>query len=223
MAKGLFTLPALDERVLILGSTGSGKTTLGAWLLSLAAFDKIPFVMIDYKRDKLLNQIDRRRQIGFNTIPNKPGLYHLTANPIADDDAMEDWLIRIWRKTNIGLYIDEALRMPTRQTGAYETILTQGRALNIPVVSLSQRPVDLTRYAFSETNHVAVFRLTDMRDRKKVAEYIPALDPNYELPEYHSVWYNVDRNRKFTLTPTPKPEDILETFSYRLAPKRHAI
>lgn len=218
-----FNLPAIDERVLILGSTGSGKTTLGAWLLSLAPFDKIPYVMIDYKRDKLLNSIDRRQRIGFNTVPTKPGLYHLTANPISDDDAMEAWLMKVWRKTNIGLYIDEALRMPTRQTGAYETILTQGRALNIPVISLSQRPVDLSRYAFSETNHVAVFRLTDMRDRKKVAEYIPALDPNYELPEYHSVWYGVDKNRKFVMTPTPVADEILKTFSWRLQPRRRAL
>jgi hypothetical protein len=179
--------------------------------------------MIDYKRDKLLNSIDRRQRIGFNTVPTKPGLYHLTANPISDDDAMEAWLMKVWRKTNIGLYIDEALRMPTRQTGAYETILTQGRALNIPVISLSQRPVDLSRYAFSETNHVAVFRLTDMRDRKKVAEYIPALDPNYELPEYHSVWYGVDKNRKFVLTPTPVADEILKTFSWRLQPRRRAL
>ena len=218
-----FEFPSIDQRVLVLGSTGSGKTTLGAWLLSLAPFDRMPYVIVDYKRDELLNSIDRRREIGFNTIPSKPGVYHLKPNPVSDDDAMEDWLIRAWRKTNIGLYTDEALRLPTRQTGAYESILTQGRALNIPVISLSQRPVDLSRYAFSETNHVAVFRLTDMRDRKKVAEYIPALQPDYQLPEYHSIWYNVNKNRKFVMTPAPHPNDILETFHWRLQPARRAI
>lgn len=220
---GGFRLPSPEQRVLILGSTGSGKTTMGAWLLSRSPFDEMPYVIIDYKRDELLNSIQRRREIDLNTVPTKPGVYHLKPNPVIDDDAVENWLFRVWRKTNIGLYVDEALRIPVKRTGAFESILTQGRSLRIPVISLSQRPVDLTRYAFSESNHVAAFRLTDMRDRKKVAEYIPALTPDYELPDYHSYWYDVGSNRRFIMTPVPPAEEILDTFDYRLEPKRRAI
>lgn len=216
-----FKMPRVDERVLILGSTGSGKTTMGAWLLSQAPFNKIPYVIIDYKRDALLAGIDRSEEIGFNEIPKQPGVYHIKPNPVVDDDAIEDWLLKVWGRRNIGLYIDEALRIPTSRKGAFEAILTQGRSLHIPVISLSQRPVDLTRYAFSEANHVAAFRLTDIRDRKSVSEYVP-IPKEYgdSLPEFHSIWYNVGQNRKYTIKPVPEGEEILDTFWERLKPKR---
>lgn len=213
-----FQLPRIDHRTLILGSNGSGKTTMGAWILSLSPFHKMPWVMIDYKRDELLGGIDRSVEIGLNDLPKHPGLYHLKPNPVIDDDAIERWLLRVWKHRNIGLYVDEALRIPDK--AAFEIIQTQGRALSIPVISLSQRPVFLSRWAFSEANHVAVFRLTDMRDRKKVAEYIPAIEPKYRLPEYHSIWYDVNRDRKFTMKPVPSPDEILDTFYQRLEPKR---
>jgi DNA helicase HerA-like ATPase len=214
-----FELPRPDQRVLILGSTGSGKTTMGASLLSGAPFDAMPYVMIDYKRDDLLGSIERREQIDFGDIPKHPGLYHLKPNPVVDDEKMEDWLYRVWHRRNIGLYVDEALRLPTKKTGAFESILTQGRSLRIPVVSLSQRPVDLTRYAFSEANHVVVFRLTDIRDRKKVGEYVP-IEQDYKLKKYHSMWYNVDSDKTFAMKPSPDKDQILQTFHDRLKPKK---
>ena len=219
--KKLFTLPRSDERVLILGSTGSGKTTMGAWLLSQAPFDEIPYVIIDYKRDDLLNSLDFRRELELNEFPKEPGLYHIKPNPVSDDDAMEAWLRGIWAQQNVGLFADEALRIPTGRTGAFEGILTQGRALHIPVISLSQRPVDLTRYAFSEANHVAAFNLTDRRDRKKVAEYIPLDEDDLAyLPEYHSVWYNVKQRKAYPLAPVPDETIIRQIFFDRLKPER---
>ncbi len=217
-----FTLPRPDQRVLILGSNGSGKTVLGANLLSVAAFDQMPYVMIDYKRDELLNSIDRRREIGLTDIPNHPGLYHLKPNPVSDDDKIEEWLLKVWAKRNIGLYVDEALRLPTKRTGAFQTILTQGRALHIPVISLSQRPVDLNRYAFSEANHVIVMRLTDMRDRKKVTEFVP-IAHDYRLKKYNFIWYNVDHNFQWSMPPSEHPNKILERFHERLKPKRNLL
>lgn len=215
-----FEMPRWDQRVLILGSTGSGKTTMGASLLSAAPFDVMPYVMIDYKRDELLNSIERREQISLrDPLPKHPGLYHLRPNPVTDDDAMEAWLYKVWHQRNMGLYVDEALRLPTKKTGAFESILTQGRSLHIPVVSLSQRPVDLTRYAFSEANHVIVFRLTDIRDRKKVGEYVPIAN-DYKLPKFHSMWYNVDSDKTFAMSPSPNKDKILAAFHERLKPKK---
>ena len=217
--KNSFTLPQPDERVLVLGSTGSGKTHMGAWLLSLAPFDKMPYVIIDHKRDQLLNSIDNRKEIGFNEIPNLPGLYHLKANPIADDDVLESWLQSVWKRGNIGLYADEALQIPTNRKGSFEGILTQGRALHIPVISLTQRPVDLTRYAFSEANHVVLFDLTDRRDRKKVEEYIPIDERDVtNLEQYHSLWWSRKHKKVWHVNPAPDAEHILGTFEKRLSP-----
>src|ERR1700729_2392409 len=119
-----FEMPRADQRVLILGSTGSGQTTMGAWLLSEAPFTTMPYVMIDYKRDELLGSIKGRQEISLSQMPTKPGLYHLKPNPVVDDDRIEEWLLAAWRQRNIGLYVDEALRLPTKKTGGLESILT---------------------------------------------------------------------------------------------------
>jgi len=218
-----FRLPTTKERVLVLGSTGSGKTQMGAWLLSHAPFHIIPYVIVDYKRDDLLASLDRAKQIGLNDVPDEPGLYHIKPNPVSDDDAVDAWLMRLWRKRNIGLYIDEALRIPTKKSGAFETILTQGRSLHIPTIALSQRPVDLTRYAFSEANHVVSFRLTDRRDRKTVSEYIPLEHDAPRLPEFHSRWYDVGGDRFYQLAPVPDRDIIIERIQARLEPRRRVI
>lgn len=214
-----FKLPTIEERVLILGSTGSGKTTFATWLLSHAPFHKIPYFIVDYKRDKLIGSIDRKREIDFNELPKQPGIYHLKPNPVEDDDLIEDWLLRIWRKTNVGLYIDEALELPSRKSGAFRRILTQGRSLHIPAIYSSQRPVDLNRFAFSEASHVSVFNLSDDRDRKKVTEYVP-IDVDAALPEYHSYWYTIKSKQKLALLPVQSEDTILERFYTRLAPRR---
>lgn len=208
-------MPRPDQRTLILGSTGSGKTQCGVWLLSEADFDIMPWIIIDYKRDDLIGAIQGKRSIGLTEIPSEPGIYHLRPNPVSDDDALDAWLYRIWERKAIGLYVDEALRLPTKKSGAFETILTQGRSLMIPVISLSQRPVDLTRYAFSEANHVVMFRLTDKRDQKRVQEYIP-IDEFPRLTKFHSLWYNVDEHQTFSLDPVPSKADILATFKKKL-------
>jgi DNA helicase HerA-like ATPase len=220
-----FSMPRPDQRTLILGSTGSGKTTLAVWLLSEADFDIMPWVIVDYKRDDLIGSIQGKRTITLNEVPSEPGIYHLRPNPVSDDDAMESWLYRVWSAGAVGLYVDEALRLPAKKTGAFESILTQGRSLMIPVISLSQRPVDLTRYAFSEANHVVMFRLTDKRDQKRVGEYIP-IDEFPRLRKFHSLWYNVDGHQTYAMSPVPSKADILATFKRKLrglGPQRRAL
>jgi DNA helicase HerA-like ATPase len=210
-----FEMPRPDQRVFILGSTGSGKTTMGVWLLSQAPFDQMPYVIVDYKLDDLIKGIKDKRKITFRDIPKEPGLYHLTPNPVSDDDAMEDWMLRIWRNRGIGLYIDEAMRLPMKKSGAFESILAQGRALYIPVITLSQRPVNLSRSVLSEANHVVVFRLTDIRDRETVAKYAN-VQVDYRLKKFHSVWYNVDAHQNYAVSPVPDRATILGTFKERL-------
>lgn len=220
-----FEMPRPDQRVFILGSTGSGKTTMGVWLLSQAPFDAMPYVIVDYKLDELIGAIKGKRKITLDQIPSEPGLYHLTPNPVSDDEKMEEWMLRVWRKRGIGLYVDEAMRLPMKKSGAFESILAQGSALYIPVITLSQRPVNLSRSVLSEANHVIVFRLTDIRDRETVAKYAN-VQVDYKLKKYHSVWYNVDAHQNYAIMPAPDRKTILATFKDRLAelgPRREVL
>ncbi len=223
-----FRLPRTDEHCAILGCTGSGKTTLAGWVLSHAPFDKMPYVVIDYKNDDLIAGIARIKELDLSDpIPERPGLYVVRPLP-SDIDEMEKWLWRVWEKGSTGLYIDEAYLLPNKE--AIKNILAQGRSLRIPVIASSQRPVDVPRSIFTEASHIAVFRLNDDRDKKTVREFTPKhmmFAPGGQerrLPDYHSFWYSVkdhradDKTPYHVLSPVPKAKKIVEAINDRLAP-----
>lgn len=217
-----FRYPHIDERLTILGTTGSGKTTLAGHVLSRAPFDQMPFIAIDYKGDELLNSIGRIKEIGVRErIPREPGLYIIRALPSWIDE-MEAWLWKVWQTGGTGLYIDEAYLLPNKD--AIKNILAQGRSLRIPVIAASQRPVDVPRSLFSEAQHIAVFRLLDNRDKKTVREFTPDGMIDALLPDYHCQWYSVKNHKAgdprpwYTLQPVPNADIIRERINDRLAP-----
>jgi DNA helicase HerA-like ATPase len=223
MARKDFRLPYTSEHTAILGCTGSGKTTLASWVLSKSAFDKMPFIAIDYKNDELLAQITRIRELDLaDPIPEKPGLYVIRPLP-SDIDEMEKWLWKVWERGSTGLYIDEAYLLPNKE--AIKNILAQGRSLRIPVIAASQRPVDVPRSIFTEASHIAVFRLNDRRDKKTVGEFTPDGMLEKRLPDFHAFWYSVkdhsagDPTPYHVLSPVPPAEKIVEAINARLAPE----
>lgn len=218
-----FRLPKTSQRLTIVGRTGSGKTQFGAWVLSLSHFDKQPYVIFDYKGDDLLNGIERAREIGLNELPKHPGIYIVKPLPEIDDERVENWLYAVWKRGRIGLYIDEGYMLPTKGA-AFQACLTQGRSKKIPVITLSQRPVSLSRFIFSEADFHSVFELSVADDIKKVRQNTTRLlDPELKLPEYHSHWYDVGKDALFNVRPAPPAETILETFWQRLKQNRRAI
>lgn len=220
-----FRLPARSQRVTIVGRTGSGKTWFGAWLLSKSPFDKQPYVIVDYKGDTLLRSIEGVIELDLkDKLPRRPGLY--TVRPqLHQEDAMEDWLWRVWEKEKIGLYFDEAFMLPNSgysRRGALQAILTQGRSKKIPVISLVQRPSQISLFVFSEAEFYSVFSLNRRQDRKTMTDLGDGLDAE-GLPEFHSRWYDVNKNRLFTLQPVPDGEVIVAEIEKRLEIKRRFI
>lgn len=202
---------------MILGSTGSGKTGMFLWNLSYQPFHLIPYVIFDYKREEHIRKIDRAREISLNELPKYPGVYVVRPMPEIDDDRVVNWLRAAWRRRNIGLGFDEAMMLP-QTGGALSAIFTQGRSLKIPVLALSQRPVDLHRTMFSEANHVSVFALNDGRDHKTVKQYIPRFESERveQLPEHHSLWFRRRDKRTFQLSPVADWAHLPERINARL-------
>lgn len=208
-----FRLPNRRQRITIMGRNGSGKTQAAAWILSLSHFDRQPYIIIDYKYDDLLNAIPRVKEIGVkSSIPKTPGLYIVHPVPTEDDD-VEKLMWRIWEKEKTGLYVDEAYMLPDR--GAYQALLTQGRSKSIPIISITQRPIKVNRFAISEANYYYIFHMNDRRDRKTVEEFVP-IDLDEPLPKFHGWWHDVDQYSTFKLKPVPDKDIILETFDRRL-------
>lgn len=208
-------LPNDQQRISILGATGSGKTQAGLWHLSHRNFHEMPWLIYNYKRDESVDGIPYLQEISVNEVPVRPGVYVVHPMPEADDFAVEQQMKAAWLRGRIGLFIDEGY-MIARENQSYTWILTQGRSKYIPVIALSQRPVWMNRFTFSESEFYQVFRLQHRKDRRTVEEYIPA---NLEamLPEYHSWYYDTGRHQLTVFRPVPTLNTIYGTFSRRLA------
>jgi DNA helicase HerA-like ATPase len=211
-------LPGPSQRTAIVGRTGSGKTLAAVWLLSESDFDERPWVIVDYKGDALINSIARAERINYGEIPEEPGIYILSVIPGDEDDGqLTAWFRKVWEHENIGLYIDEGYIIGPRDRW-FNAILTQGRSKHIPAIVLSQRPVWLSKFVFSEADFFIVFDLTDEADRDSVRRYIrdDAGLIDRDLPKYHSLYYDVAERRLTPLAPVPEGAELLAAIDARL-------
>lgn len=208
-------LPSDEHRVTIVGRTGSGKTQAAVWQLSLRSFDAMPWIIYDFKRDKLINQIAGAKELALDQMPDEPGIY--IVHPLPDQTLeVQQQLWKIWAKENVGVYVDEGYMMSTASATnpAFRALLTQGRSKNIPIIILSQRPVWLDRFVFSESDFYQVFHLNDERDKKTIASFVPA-DLYKKLPKFHSYYYDVGEDKLTVVKPVPSSDQILATFERR--------
>lgn len=212
-----YTLPRYDKRTVIIGSTGSGKTYLAAWLLSTRDFNSRPWVIVAFKDDDLLNALGAKEWNVYSDPPKKPGLYIVRPIPVRDDEALEKFLWKVWEQEETGLYTDEGHNLGVR-SHALSALLNQGRSKHIEMITLSQRPVYMNKSVFTEANHFYIMRLRTMDDRKYVSSYIDGVEVPL-LPKFHSLWYNADEQDCHLLGPVPGREQILETFRQRLGGK----
>jgi hypothetical protein len=213
-------LPDESNRLAIVGATGSGKTQAALWHLSMRDFDQRPWLIYNFKTDKAIDGIPYSQSIQLDEVPVRPGIY--IAHPHPDQtEEVENQMWSVWEKEGIGVYVDEGY-MVGRQNPAFRALLTQGRSREIPMITLSQRPVWLDPFILSESEFYQVFRLNHKRDRKKVEEFIPA-DLEARLPDYHSYYYDVGANKITILKPVPDIRKIHETFAKRLARVRKMV
>lgn len=217
-----FRLPRDDEHALVVGKTGSGKTHGGMWHLSLRSYNIRPWIITDIKLDPLIAQIDPYEIDVRDKIPTEPGLYCVRPR-MTEFDLLDPFYMRCWEAGGIGNFIDESYALGQNNMG-YRTLLMQGRAIQCPTVSLSQKPVYVDRYATSQPEHFHVYRLSDRRDWKTIGEFTP-LRPNdrhYGKDRHNSLWYNASDDHVFLMPRAPDRDHIVETFERR-RPRRKQV
>jgi hypothetical protein len=222
-----FYLPRDDEHTTIVGRNGTGKTLLGAFVLARRDLANTTQLIVDYKGEEVFAALSRARAIGFRDVPHEPGVYILKAAPHLNNQ-VEDWLYRVWESSHVGLFIDEGYMLPNPpQGGAFQAILTQGRSKRIPVITLTQRPVRVSTFAFSEASHVGVFDLNAKRDRQTVEDrtgegFMSWLPPQFPegLPKWHARWYAIKTDGRYIVSPVPEPRKIVAMIDEQLVPKR---
>lgn len=202
-----FRLPGASDRIAVIGATGTGKTVLGAWVLSRQRFDKRPWVCLDFKNEELWDIVGDppMRELRLGQMPKKTGLYRLHVNP-GQEDELEEWLWKVWGKENIGLFCDEISLVPNKN--AMKAILRQGRSKRIPVIACTQRPVDCDREIFTEANIISVFRLDDVRDYKIIQGFTRNAPIETPLPAHWSYWYDKRNFSCSVLRPVPPPDTV---------------
>lgn len=208
-------LPNSKQRIAIIGRTGSGKTIAGLWHLSNASFDRMPWIIIDFKTDEHINAIERATYIDTTDNPTRPGIYILQPHP--NDVSVATFLERVWQRENAGVYVDESymLSEKTANENRFITLLTQGRSKHIPMIVLSQRPVWITRFVWSESDFFQLFHLNSRKDEKNVEDFLPA-GSYRNLPEFHSLYYDVGRSQVSYLSPVPDEATLLARIDARL-------
>lgn len=154
-------------------------------------------------------------------MPEKPGLYVVRPIPERDDKAVQEFLWKIWARGSIGVYVDEGYMLGQRNA-ALNACLTQGRSKHIEMMILSQRPVWMSKFVFSEANFFAIMNLTLEDDRKFVSGYVGGDKINL-LPKYHSYWYSADDQAGAVLAPVPSRDALLARFAERLNKRRKVI
>lgn len=228
--------PNDTNRTIVLGRTGTGKSQFAINLLSEQNWNEIPWVIIDFKGEDLLEDILNENPNSIRIItpksnpPKSPGLYYMKCNPIDDDELIEVFMRKMHKQGNIGLYVDEGYMMPKfGNTPGFTLLQTQGRSLHIPMICLYQRPVWMSRFAIAQSDFRAIFKQDDNRDEKVIKEFVKSVTlPNgqklgptelEQLPDYYCLWYDVGRGKTAILQPAPDRNIILQKFRSRLYPQ----
>jgi hypothetical protein len=213
-------LPDDSQRQLTIGATGSGKTQFAVHTLSLRSIDRMPWIIANFKDDELINAIPHTIELEDLKLPHKmkPGVY--IARPDVDDyDGMEDLMYNVWVRRHVGMLIDECLAISSPRHPAFRRLLTQGRSRRCPVIGCTQRPVDVDRYAFSESELVTVMALNDLREIDKIDEQTGFRLDMDSLPEHYSYVIQRGKGKAKSVTicpPVPTFDKIIERFDQRL-------
>jgi hypothetical protein len=179
MADAVLDLPKYEERVLFMGSNGSGKSVLAGAMLAAGGYD---YVALDLKGDfappgqeivVIRRPDDPRWRVGYRHIVYRPDPDH------ANGKSLDAFLRRLYlraqksgRRHPFVVYVDEALALAqTGHTQWLQALAVSGRSLGVGLWAASQRPRVIPVSIRSEAWRWYVFFLTYREDEEEVVRY----------------------------------------------------
>lgn len=208
------------EHVTLIGQTGSGKTTLALALLNLRRY---VCLIATKPRDKTFSKL---RQQGYAIAREWPVPYEVWEKVVfwpevnrmrhinSQREAVADCMESIYETGGWCVYLDEVRYVSDPAYLGLGThvklLLTQGRALDVSVVSGSQRPAWVPLECYSQATHLFFWRESDDANLKRVAsiggirtkdlrELVPRL-PRHECLYVNTVTGRMARTRVDLLT-----------------------
>ena len=184
------------KRATVAGRTGSGKTTLATWLLNgspqhwlilnpkwTAGYQTLPDV-------KIIRGANLRK-VEDSLMRNK----FTVLNPDNGENNPEylDYIIQHFHETmeGVGLCVDELYMIHEQGRAGSGLVgwLTRGRELKQSFLGLTQRPVWVSKFCFSEADYIGEMDLQLEGDRKTVYSYTGKPPMLGRLPEKSWYWY----------------------------------
>jgi hypothetical protein len=90
------------------------------------------------------------------------------------------------------------------------------------MIVLSQRPVWISRFVWSESDFYQVFDIAMEDDVDTIERMLPK-GAFHRMPAFHSIYYDVSRRHLAYLAPVPNETEIVEKINTRLKPIRKRI
>lgn len=166
-------LPRNDRGVLI-GATGSGKTFLAKYLVEDA--DKPYSVTYDAKISESIGKWTNHEFItDFDALMESEArriVYRPNYIEAIDAQAQDSFFRWIYERQHTRLFVDEAYAVTggTNPSFHFQACLARGRERGISTLIATQRPHRIPLVTLSEAEHYWIFRLTLLQDRKRVEE-----------------------------------------------------
>lgn len=214
------------QRGIMVGQTGSGKT-VGA-IFQLQHSPQPVVIVFDTKGEPAFNTL----AVGAEThefyhscdsfisafkskdLPNYM-IVRPSGDEMSDIEEMDNALKGIERlRKKCLVYIDEAYQWHNngKAGGGLIGLLTRGRSMGISTLIATQRPSWTSRFCYSESQKFYLYKLSDVRDMKVMAEHIPNLNVKDTASKHHFWYYDNAQDLDYPVyyNPVPLPKRNLQ-------------
>lgn len=224
------------ERGLLVGKTGSGKTQDA--LFQLRNTPIWPRFIFDTKIEdaffslpegdetlELIEGVDNFEKYAKTTnrkdIPDYL-LVRCTEHEFVDPDRLDEYMRIVYRHFGkCFIYLDEVVNFHKNGQALPQlmNVLCRGRSKGKTTLMGSQRPARISRACLTETDRFYIHKLTDMRDRKTLAEVVPDFDKYTPPPPYH-FWHYSHKDHDICELFAPVPEVKIDSNKKKLFRKK---
>ena len=196
------------QRGLLIGKTGSGKTQDALFQLTHTAV--FPVIIFDTKIDdaffsladpengfdlELCDSFAKFDAVSKMTAKNRPDyiLVRPSSSEVIDSEELDKYLQLAYAKFgSCFVYLDEVFHWHKggKPLPGLMELLTRGRSRGKTVLMGNQRPVNISRSCFSESDLFYVHTLLDFRDKQTLDYVIPDFSSMPSPPRFH--FYHFD-------------------------------